>query len=478
VAPPDSDQSSTTEVQRFVNGIELYEHAVCARDAGRWNEAADLFEQAFDAGHAVAGLELALGLSARRDFASAEVWCRRAADSGVAAAAFEVGCIEERHGNVDAAERWYRQAADGGDDSGMLNLGALLEKGGRITEAMDAYRRAWDLGAHEAAFNLGRIIDDAGRGDREQAAEWYERAAEQGNGAALYNLGHIRGDQGDPDAQITCWRRAVDHGNLDAADALADAFHRRGDREHARFWRFLPTGLGAYSAEFEAFAGGVAVAAICRQWVLDRETGDGYVEYDLDARTLTTGGRVFHGLTALGSFSRLDQSWLWTWNNDNFRADHPAVAPLRTIRDYGLEHDIPELTIGRLDLSGFPNPEQAATTMAMVAAALLGGNGVKGCEVGRGEGMGYYHLDDPRLPADVYDPATAPEAIRTAVAVFARDQKKLVADFISRYGTPVEFGTEVTVGTFPGGHRLAVRFTPDGRRVQSVSSDRESSDIE
>jgi hypothetical protein len=167
---------------------------------------------------------------------------------------------------------------------------------------------------------------------------------------------------------------------------------------------------------------------------------------------------------------------LWTWNNDNFRADHPAVAPLRAIRDYGLEHDIPELTIGRLDLSGFPQPEQAATTMALVAASILGGNGVKGCAVAGGDGMGYYHLDDPRLPADAYDPATTPEAIKAAVAVFARDQRKLVADFISRYGTAVNLGTEAIVGTFPGGHRLLVRFTPDGRRIQTITSDRGSAD--
>jgi TPR repeat protein len=166
-----------------MSGIELYERAVSARDAGRWDEAADLFERAFDAGHAVAGLDLALGLSAQRHHASAEAWCRRAADSGVAEAAFEVGCIERRRGDLDAAERWYRKAADGGDVSGMVSLGALLEERGHSADAMDVYRHAWDHGAHEAAFNLGRIIDDAGRDDADQAAE-------RGNGAAFYNLGH------------------------------------------------------------------------------------------------------------------------------------------------------------------------------------------------------------------------------------------------------------------------------------------------
>jgi TPR repeat protein len=459
-----------------VSGIEWYERAVGARDAGRWDEAADLFERAFEAGHAVAGLDLAFGLNSRRDHAAAEAWCRRAADAGVAAAAFEVGYIEKRRGDLDAAERWYRRAADGGDASGTLGLGAILEERGNIAEAMDTYRRAWDLGAHEAAFNLGRIIEDEGRGDADRAAEWFERAARRGNGAAWYNLGFIRGDQGDPEARIRCWRRAADLGYPDAAGALAHAFQQRGDRGRARFWRFLPTGLGAYSREFEEFASGVAVAAICRQWVLDKETGDGYVEYDLDARTLTTGGRVLHGLTALGSFSRLDKSWLWTWANDAFRADHPAVAPLRRLRDYGVEHDIPELTIGRLDLSGFPQPEQAATTMVLMAASILGGNGVKACAVGGGDGMGYYHLDDPSLPADDVDPVTAPEAIKAAVAVFARDQRKLVTDFIARYGTAVDLGTDAIVGTFRGGHRLLVRFTPDGRRIQAISYDRGSGD--
>jgi hypothetical protein len=161
-------------------------------------------------------------------------------------------------------------------------------------------------------------------------------------------------------------------------------------------------------------------------------------------------------------------------DNHNFRPEHPAVAPLRAIRDYGLEHDIPELTIGRLDLSGFPDPQQAATTMAIVTATILGGNGVKACAVGGGDGLGFYHLDDPQLPADAYDPAAAPEAIKAAAAVFAHDQRRLVVDFISRYGTAVELGTEAILGTFPSGHRLLVGFTPDGRRVQTITSDRGS----
>ena len=70
------------------------------------------------------------------------------------------------------------------------------------------------------------------------------------------------------------------------------------------------------------------------------------------------------------------------------------------------------------------------------------------------------------------DPATAPEAIKTAAAVFARDQKTLVTAFVSRYGTAVDLDDVAIMGTFPGGHRLLVRFSPDGRRIQTITYDR------
>lgn len=492
-----------SDARRPPTAAELRERALAARREGRWAEAEELFRRAFEAGLPVAAYDLGMGLFDRGDQAGAETWCRRAAERGVPAAAFEVGYVEERRGDLGEAERWYRQAAEGGHRGGTLNLAVLLEHRGEVPAAMDLYRRAWELGSDEAAFNLGRIHDDDGRGDLATAAEWYERAAERGNAGAAYNLGWVRHDQGDPAAQAKAWQRAADlrhpkaayslgvmfmrrgdeesavtwlrraveeFGHAEAAGLLAEHHERRGDQARARFWRELPHGLGAYSPQFEAFASEGSAAAIHRQDVLSEALGDGHVHVDIDERTMTTGGRTYHGLTLLGSFSHLDRSWLWAWANENYRADHPAVEPLRAVREYGRRHDIPELTIGRLDLSGFPDPHQAATTMAIAAAALLGGNGVRSCRINGGRGSAYVHLDDPRLPVAAYDPLSAARVLMTAIGAFPADHRRVVRGFIAHYGSGIAEGPDVIEGRFPGGHRLTVGFTPDGL-VDAVTSE-------
>jgi TPR repeat protein len=411
--------------------------------------------------------------------------------------------VEEQRGNLSEAERWYRQAAEGGHESGTLNLGALLEDRGDVSAAMDLYRRAWELGSDRAAFNLGKIYDDDGKGDVVAAAEWYERAAEWGNGGAAYNLGHVRLDQGDMAAQAAAWQRAADlkhpkaayslgvmfkrkgdeesavtwlrrsveeFGDTAAADMLADLHERHGDRDQARFWREFPRGLSAYSPQFEAFASEASAAAIHRQDLLNKMQRDGNVQFNIDERTLTTGGRAYHGITFLGSFSHLDQSWMWAWANKQFREDLPAIEPLRDVREYGRNHDIAELVIGRLDLSGFANPHQAATTMVIAAAALLGGNGVHSCGINGGKGSAYFHLDDPQLPVAGYDPNSAPRVLMTAIGIFPSDHRRVVRGFIAHYGSGIAEGPDVIQGRFPDGHRLTVAFTPDGL-VKGVMSE-------
>ena len=483
--------------------VELRERALAARHEGRWAEAEDLFRRAFEAGHPVAAYDLGIGLFERGDDDGGRTWCRRAAERGVPAAAFETGYCAERRDDLEEAERWYRQAADGGHEAGTLNLGVLLEHRGDVPAALEVYQRAWELGAHEAAFNIGKIHDNEGRGDLEKAAEWYRRAAERGNAGAAYNLGHVRKDQGDADAQVAAWRRAADLGHPKAAhglgivfrqrgdeesaaawlrravedfghgrsaSTLADSCERRGDHGQARFWRDLPSGIGAYSPAFEAWASEGAAAAIHRQDVLNEALGGGEVHVDLDERTLTTGGRTYHGVTLLGSFSHLDESWLWAWANRSHRAGLPAVGPLRTIREYGRRHDLPELTVGRLDLSGFPRPHQAATTMAVAAASLLGGNGLHSCRINGGKGSAYFHLDDPRLPVAAYDPLRVPRLVMTAVEVFPGDHRRVVRGLIAHSRGGLAEGPDMIQGRFPVGGTLTVAFTEEGF-IKVVSSE-------
>jgi TPR repeat protein len=484
--------------------VELRERALTAQREDRWAEATDLFREAFEAGHPLAAYELGLGLFDRGADAEATEWCRRAAEQGVAAAAFEVGFVHQRAGELTEAERWYRRAADGGHVDGALNLGNLLKKRGERAEAIEAYERAWEGGSEKAAFNLGYMYDDGGNGDLAAAAEWYERAASKGDARATHNLGSVRGDQGDTAAQNELWRRAAElghpksayalgatslrrgehdtgvawlrqavvrHRSRPAAGLLAEFFDRHGEPAEARFWRTFLTGLEVHSPAFDRFASEVAVETILRQRLLDTTVGaSGAVRFDIDARTWTSSAGTYQGLTSLGSFSYLSRTWLWAWANKHFAADHPAILPTAAIRAYGEEHDIPELSAGELELSGFPNPKQAATSIALAAATLLGGNGIGACSIDDGKGVAYFHIDDPALPTPQYDPLSAPGLVMAATEAFPAHHEWVVRGYVKRFGTRIQIGPQVISGEFPGGHRLTVGFTENGL-VKAISSE-------
>ncbi|MEU4821054.1 tetratricopeptide repeat protein [Actinomadura citrea] len=475
--------------------VEPYERGMEAKRGGNVAEAEELLRRAFESGHPGGAHELGFIAAERGDDREAMAWWRRAAEAGLPESAFEVGYGAERGGDLEAAERWYRRAAEGGFGGGALNLGILLEDRGDVDEAMGFFRQAWELGSDKAAFNLGRLYDDGGKGDLEAAETWYARAAERGNGGAAFNLGFVRQDKGDPVGQIRSWRQAADLGHPKAAyclgahfekagdeDAaigwfrrsvqeagveqaarkLGDLYRRRGDERGARFWSEFLGGLSVYSPEFEAFASAGSAAAIQRQDVLNAAVGDGDIAFDVDERTLTAGGRTFHGMTFLGSFSHLSDTWLWAWANPHYGDDVPAVVPLAAVREHGERHAVPELAAGRLDLSGFPDPHQAATTMAIAAAALLGGNGVQSCRVNDGKGSFYFHVDDPALPEAEFDPLSATRLMTTAAEIFPTEQRRVVRGFLAHHGCRIRENEEVIDGVAPQGGQVTVAFTPDG----------------
>jgi hypothetical protein len=224
-----------------------------------------------------------------------------------------------------------------------------------------------------------------------------------------------------------------------------------------------PLALSRYSDAFENFAGRSSAVVIHRQDVLNEFLGPVDRQFDLRARTLTGGGQVFGGVTSMGSFSHLSQTWLWSWANPNFSWDDPAIAPLRELHAYGSRHGIVEFTTGHIDFSGFPNPHQAATTMALAAAYPLGGNGCWSCRINDGKGSAYLHLDDPQIPEATYNPLATGRLLMTAAEVFPANPKLVVQGYIARYGTRYKEAPNVVAGDMVDGGELAVQFDDHGR---------------
>ncbi|RKS76914.1 TPR repeat protein [Actinomadura pelletieri DSM 43383] len=471
--------------------IDLHEQGLRAQRGGDVAEAERCFREAFEKGHAVAAHELAGLLLGGGDKAGAVEWYRRGAEQGVPESAFEVGYAEETRGDLKEAERWYRRAAEGGDAGGYLNLGALLRGRGAVDEAKHCFMRAWELDSDaKAASNLGAIYDDGGKGDLVAAAEWYGKAADLGNAIAAYNLGFVWRDRDEPEKSIEAWRRAAELRHPNAANAVANvylsqqkvnegvAWLRRavlevgnekaarrlsgiyanaGRHREARFWAEYSEGPRFYSPTFEAFASEVAAASIQQQDVFNDAFEQSHVEWDPQEATLTLDGRTLGGLTVLGSFSNLSQTWLWTWDNPSWEQDSPALAELRTIREFGERHQIPELMKGHLDFSRFNHPAEGATTMALAAATLIGAKGVSFVTVNEGKGRLALATDDPSVPTARFDRLAASRLLMQAAEVWPHEQLRVVRGFMRHHGFEVAESPAVIVVESAGGHRVTVR---------------------
>ncbi|TDB91522.1 sel1 repeat family protein [Actinomadura sp. KC216] len=404
---------------------------------------------------------------------------------------YERGVRAQREGNMEEAERWYRQAIGEEHAGAYLNLGVILGERGEVDEAERCYLRAWELDSDDkAASNLGAIYDDDGKGDLVAAAEWYGRAADLGNAIAAYNLGFVWQDRGEPEKRMEAWRRAADLKHPNAANAIAglhlergevnegvtwlrravlevgndksarrlsDIYARAGRHRMARFWGEFPDGPTFYSPEFQAFASEIAAAAIHQQDAFNDAFEQNYVEWNPEEATVTLDGRVLQRLTILGSFSNLSQSWLWTWDNPSWEQDLPALAKLRTIRDFGERHQIPELVKGHLDFSRFNHPAEGAFTMALSAAPLIGAKGVSFVTVNDGKGRLVLATDDPSLPAARFDRSAVPRLLMRAAEVWPDEQRRVVRGFMERHGFEVDESPAVIVVESGDGHRVTVR---------------------
>ncbi|TDW22151.1 DUF6882 domain-containing protein [Kribbella kalugense] len=218
-----------------------------------------------------------------------------------------------------------------------------------------------------------------------------------------------------------------------------------------------------FSPEFQAYGGWIAAAAIQQQDLFNEVVGSGELQADLDARTLTGDRGVLGGVSLLGSFSELDHTWLWGWANPGFGPDAPAVASTLPVREFGEQHGIGEFTADAPDLSGFPQPTQAAITLAITAGSVLGGRGVWSTAINEGRGHVYLHVADEQLPRAAFDPIATPRLLVTAVSVFPSDHRQVVRGYFQYFGLQYDETPDAIRGTAPNGKVIVASFDDHGR---------------
>jgi hypothetical protein len=218
-----------------------------------------------------------------------------------------------------------------------------------------------------------------------------------------------------------------------------------------------------FSPEFQAFGAWVAAETIHRQDVFNDAVGTGNLHADLTTRTLTGERGVLNGVSLLGSFSHLDNTWLWGWANPGFGPDAPAVAATLATRDFGEKHRIAEFTTESPDLSGFPQPAQAAATLAITAGRTIGGHGVWSTAINDGQGHVYLHVDDPQLPVADFDQFATPRLLMAAVGIFPADHRRVVRGYFRAYGLELDETPDRIAGTAPKGAKVLTAFDEHGR---------------
>lgn len=228
-----------------------------------------------------------------------------------------------------------------------------------------------------------------------------------------------------------------------------------------------------FSPAFQAYGGWAAAAAIQQQDLFNEVVGTDSLMVDLNARTLTGDRGVLGGVSLLGSLSHLDGTWLWGWANPGFGPDFPAVAGTLPIRGFGEQHQIEEFTTESPDLSGFPDPAQAAITLAITAGWVLGGRGVWSTAINEGRGHVYLYVADEQLPRAKFDAIATPRLLMTAVSVFPADHRQVVRGYFQHFGFEYAEAPEGIRGKSPDGSVVETTYDEHGRldnvSVQPVS---------
>jgi hypothetical protein len=213
-----------------------------------------------------------------------------------------------------------------------------------------------------------------------------------------------------------------------------------------------------FTAEFQAYGGWVAAAAIQQQDLFNEVVGPDSLQADLNERTLSSDRGVLGGITLLGSFSELDGTWLWGWANPGFGPDAPAVAPTSAIREFGQRHGITEFTAESPDLSGFEQPDQAAIMLAITAGTVLGGRGVWSTAINEGRGHVYLHVADEQLPEAGFDAIATPRLLLTAVSGFPSDHRQVVRGYFQHFGLQTDEAPAAIRGTAANGSVVVASF--------------------
>jgi hypothetical protein len=183
----------------------------------------------------------------------------------------------------------------------------------------------------------------------------------------------------------------------------------------------------------------------------------------------------------LGSAAPGPQSWLWSWANPtNYRPEVTALAA--SLRDFGLEHGIPELANGEIpftELPGSPtDPLRVTWLMGELAKSVSGNWTLYMGDAGRGTRIGML-VEHPDFTLPEPGPSQVMRIMREGIASLQLpDHKRALHSYAVRRGLDFAFNEDRSTMSFtwPGVESVAViAFDERGRVTRMYATERAES---
>lgn len=187
---------------------KLYDQGLASYKSGDLHRAAELYQQACDAGEpkacAALGAIHATGSGVAKDLTHAADLLKRACDAGSASGCENLGSMyangEGVTKDLSRAVDLFQRACDGGSATGCANLAISYERGGGVaapdlTRAASLFMRACDGGDATGCIGLGKLFE-RGQGVTKnlgRAADLYKQACAAKDEAGCTNLARLKG---------------------------------------------------------------------------------------------------------------------------------------------------------------------------------------------------------------------------------------------------------------------------------------------
>jgi hypothetical protein len=120
-------------------------------------------------------------------------------------------------------------------------------------------------------------------------------------------------------------------------------------------------------------------------------------QVDLAACLIAFGDDLRWQIQLLGTESLITETWLWAWANPVAHFPSAVVAASQTLRQYGANHGLEELSGGPLPLAQLNGHDAAVIATGVLGAAAYYRGPYQG-------GAAYFLITDPAFPAKTGDP--------------------------------------------------------------------------